>query len=87
MSTDPNPLRDALDSNSVVVSDDLLLRLNVHTGDSLRIGGQDFRIAGVVTAEPVELEDLAALNQFRCPQDHLGLHHVAGAPLVTRAPF
>ena len=28
------------------------LRLNVHTGDTLRIGGQDFRIAGVVTAEP-----------------------------------
>ena len=48
----PQPLRDALDANSVVVSDDLLLRLNVHTGDSLRIGGQDFRIAGVVTAEP-----------------------------------
>ena len=48
----PEPLRQALDANSVVVSDDLLLRLNVRTGDSLRIGGQDFRIAGVVTAEP-----------------------------------
>ena len=33
---------------SVVVSDDLLLRLNVRTGDTLRIGGQDFRIAGVM---------------------------------------
>jgi putative ABC transport system permease protein len=48
----PRPLREALDANSVVVSDDLLLRLNVHTGDMLHIGGQDFRIAGVVTAEP-----------------------------------
>jgi putative ABC transport system permease protein len=48
----PRPLSDALDAQSVVVSDDLLIRLNVHTGDMLRIGGQDFRIAGVVTAEP-----------------------------------
>jgi putative ABC transport system permease protein len=48
----PRPLREALDAHSVAVSDDLLLRLNVHTGDSLRIGGQDFRIAGVVRSEP-----------------------------------
>jgi len=46
------PFRRALDAHSVVVSDDLLLRLNVKTGDTLRIGGQDFRIAGVVTSEP-----------------------------------
>ncbi len=46
------PFRDVLDAHSVVVSDDLLLRLNVKTGDTLRIGGQDFRIAGVVSSEP-----------------------------------
>ena len=46
------PFREVLDAHSVVVSDDLLLRLNVKTGDTLRIGGQDFRIAGVVTSEP-----------------------------------
>ena len=46
------PLRQALDAGTVVVSDDLLIRLNVRTGDTLRIGGQDFRIAGVVAAEP-----------------------------------
>jgi putative ABC transport system permease protein len=46
------PFRSVLDSHSVVVSDDLLLRLNVKTGDTVRIGGQDFRIAGVVTSEP-----------------------------------
>ena len=46
------PFRDALDAQSVVVSDDLLLRLNVKTGDTLRIGGQNFRIAGVVASEP-----------------------------------
>jgi putative ABC transport system permease protein len=46
------PLGDVLDAHSVVVSDDLLLRLNVRTGDTLRIGGQEFHIAGVVTSEP-----------------------------------
>ena len=35
----PRPLREALDAQSVVVSDDLLVRLNVRTGDLLRIGG------------------------------------------------
>ena len=48
----PKPLRDALTADTVVVSDDLLLRLNARTGDTLRIGGQDFRIAGVLAAEP-----------------------------------
>ncbi len=49
----PNrPFRQVLDSRSVVVSEDLLVRLNVKTGDLLRIGGQEFRIAGVVTSEP-----------------------------------
>ncbi|PWU09351.1 MAG: ABC transporter permease [Terriglobia bacterium] len=48
----PQPLAQALNGYSVVVSDDLLLRLNSRTGDTLRIGGQEFRIAGVVTSEP-----------------------------------
>jgi len=48
----PASLPQALDAHSVVVSDDLLMRLKVRTGDTLRIGGQDFRIAGVVAAEP-----------------------------------
>src|SRR5204863_7839162 len=48
----PRTLREALDASSVAVSDDLLLRLNVRTGDTLRIGGQDFRIAGAVACEP-----------------------------------
>ncbi|HXK04698.1 MAG TPA: FtsX-like permease family protein [Verrucomicrobiae bacterium] len=48
----PQALRDALTASTVVVSDDLLVRLNVATGDTLRIGGQDFRIAGTVVSEP-----------------------------------
>jgi len=48
----PRPLREALNAHSVVVSSDLLFRLNVKVGDTLRIGGQDFQIAGVVASEP-----------------------------------
>ncbi|HEV3330725.1 MAG TPA: FtsX-like permease family protein [Bryobacteraceae bacterium] len=48
----PHALRDALNAQTVVVTDDLLLRLNVKAGDTLRIGGQDFRIAGVIVSEP-----------------------------------
>jgi putative ABC transport system permease protein len=45
-------LREALDEKSAAVSDDLLLRLGVREGDAVRIGGQEFRIAGVVVSEP-----------------------------------
>ena len=48
----PQPLRRALNAHTVVVSDDVLVRLKVRTGDTLHLGGQDFRIAGVVTSEP-----------------------------------
>ncbi|HLK66726.1 MAG TPA: FtsX-like permease family protein [Bryobacteraceae bacterium] len=48
----PQSLRAALDTRSVVVSEDLLIRLKVSVGDTLHIGGQDFRIAGVVVSEP-----------------------------------
>lgn len=48
----PQSLRDALTADTVVVSADLLLRLKVQAGDSMRIGGKDFRIAGVVVSEP-----------------------------------
>ncbi len=48
----PQSLREALGPTTVIVSDDLLVRLNVRTGDLLHIGGQDFRIAGVMVSEP-----------------------------------
>jgi putative ABC transport system permease protein len=46
------PLTQALTPETVVVSEDTLVRLNARVGDSLRIGGQDFRIAGTVVSEP-----------------------------------
>jgi len=46
------PLRQALTSDTVAVSDDVLIRLHLKVGDSLRLGGQPFRIVGQVTYEP-----------------------------------
>ncbi|HTR34265.1 MAG TPA: FtsX-like permease family protein [Bryobacteraceae bacterium] len=48
----PAPLRQALTSDTVAVSDDVLIRLHLKTGDTIRLGGQPFRIAGQVTYEP-----------------------------------
>ncbi|MGA2715336.1 MAG: FtsX-like permease family protein [Bryobacteraceae bacterium] len=48
----PMDLRTALKPDTVAVSDGVLLRLNAHVGDTIRIGGQPFRISAEVTNEP-----------------------------------
>src|SRR5579862_8097056 len=48
----PGALSEKLTADTVAVSEDLLLRLKIHVGDSVRLGGQDFRIVAVVTTEP-----------------------------------
>src|SRR5580700_6169546 len=48
----PQPFRQALTPTAVIVSDDLLLRLNTQPGAALRIGGQEFRIAASLASEP-----------------------------------
>ncbi len=48
----PADLASALTRDTCAVSEDLLLRLNLKPGDSLRLGGQDFRIAGRTESEP-----------------------------------
>jgi len=48
----PEPLKTLLTADSVLVSDDLLLRLEANVGDSVTLGEEEFRIAGVVTLEP-----------------------------------
>src|SRR5580658_444821 len=48
----PMDLRTALQQDTVAVSDGVLLRLGAHVGDTLRIGGQPFRISAEVTNEP-----------------------------------
>ncbi len=46
------PLRGLLRPGTAVVASELLARLGLRTGDTLRIGGQPFRIAGEVLSEP-----------------------------------
>ena len=46
----PGPLQ--LDATHVAVAEDVLVRLNVKIGDTLRIGGQDFTIGSVILSEP-----------------------------------
>src|SRR5580692_6744160 len=48
-------LKTALARNSVAVGDDLLLRLGLHIGDTLKVGGQSFRITATVANEPDRL--------------------------------
>ncbi|MGP0070461.1 MAG: ABC transporter permease [Bryobacteraceae bacterium] len=48
----PAPLSQVLTADTVAVSDDVLLRLNLKVGDSIRLGGQPFRIVGQVAYEP-----------------------------------
>jgi putative ABC transport system permease protein len=56
----PAALRSALTSNTVAVSDDVLLRLRLKIGDTIQLGGQPFRIIGQVTYEPDRM--LGSLN-------------------------
>ncbi len=50
------PLSDLLDDTTAVVAPEVLTRLGIAVGDTLRIGGEDFRIAGKVVSEPDRLD-------------------------------
>jgi putative ABC transport system permease protein len=45
-------LRQALKADTIAVSDDLLLRLNLATGAQVKIGDAEFKVIGVVRTEP-----------------------------------
>jgi putative ABC transport system permease protein len=49
------PLSQAVSAHSVAVDQSLLVRLGTHVGASLRIGGQQFRIAALIEKEPDRL--------------------------------
>jgi putative ABC transport system permease protein len=49
------PLSQALTDTSVAVGDDLLLRLHLHVGDSIKLGSRIYRIAAAVIDEPDRL--------------------------------
>ncbi len=48
----PMDFAGSLTPDVAIVSDDLLLRLDAHVGDSIRLGGQPFRILAVMAEEP-----------------------------------
>ncbi len=45
-------LQQALDGDSAVVAEEFLIRLNAHVGQTLRLGGRNFKIAAVLRQEP-----------------------------------
>lgn len=45
-------LQQALQGDSAIVADEFLIRLNAHVGDTLRLGGRNFKISAVLKQEP-----------------------------------
>jgi len=45
-------LQQALKGDSAVVAEEFLIRLNAHVGQTLRLGGREFRISAVLAQEP-----------------------------------
>jgi putative ABC transport system permease protein len=56
----PMSLAQALQLDTVAAGDDLLMRLHLHRGDSVRIGSLDYKIAAVIVSEPDRMS--ASLN-------------------------
>jgi putative ABC transport system permease protein len=78
------PIARALTDSSVVVGDDLLLRLHLKVGDSIKLGKSVFRIAAVVMDEPDRLTGSFAAG----PRVLISQHALAGTGLMglgTRA--
>ena len=78
------PIAQALTDSSVAVGDDLLLRLHLKVGDSIKLGNSVFRIATVVTDEPDRLTGSFAAG----PRVLISQHALAGTGLMglgTRA--
>lgn len=46
------PIAQALCDNCVAAAQELLLRLDLKVGESMRLGGQDFRVSAIVEKEP-----------------------------------
>jgi putative ABC transport system permease protein len=74
------PLSALLDDHSVVVGSDLLGRLHLAVGSSLRLGGESFRISGEVLAEP----DRVSLNLTLGPRVFMTVGGLARTPLEGR---
>src|SRR5437763_8406316 len=55
-------LQQALAGDSAVVADEFLVRLNAHVGQTLRLGGRNFRIVAVLRQEPDRISGGAGMG-------------------------
>jgi putative ABC transport system permease protein len=55
-------LQQALDGNSAIVADEFLIRLNAHVGDTMRLGGLNFKISAVLRQEPDRISAAASIG-------------------------
>ena len=55
-------LQQALQGDSAVVADEFLIRLNAHVGQTLRLGGRNFKITAVLKQEPDRITAGAGLG-------------------------
>jgi len=74
------PLKQALTDSTVAVGDDLLLRLHVKVGDSIKLGNSIFRITSVVTDEPDRLTGSFAAG----PRVLISQHALASTGLLAQ---
>jgi len=56
------PLAQALEGDSAVVADEFLIRLNAHVGDTLRLGGRNFRITAALEQEPDRINETVGMG-------------------------
>lgn len=73
------PLQQALTDTTVAVGDDLLLRLHLKLGDSIKLGDSTFRIATIVMDEPDRLTGTFAAG----PRILISQHALAGTGLLA----
>lgn len=69
---------ETLQNNTAIVSDEFLLRMHAHVGDTLKLGNLRFRIAGVVRSEPDRLSSTLGIG----PRVLITQHALAETGLV-----
>ena len=73
-------LQQALEGDSAVVADEFLIRLNAHVGETLRLGGRNFKITAVLKQEPDRITAGAGMGpRVMISQAALDAHRAACA--------
>jgi putative ABC transport system permease protein len=72
-------LQQALEGDSAVVADEFLIRLNAQVGDTLRLGGRNFKITAVLKEEP----DRVSANAGLGPRVMISNSALAGTHLIV----